>query len=162
VAILSAADVQAALDPQDYLHLFDRNRDGAVSGTDLTWLAGRIAAAESEATMRVRAALPGGFTADDGTTVDPAVKDQLVAMVCYLAARLNPLASGQVASPFRQAYLDALGFFDRLGRDDRNRQAVGNPALAAPVAVASNVTDAAGDYTDTYSRAADRRDASLY
>ncbi len=158
--LISRADVEDALAPEDYVALFDRDRDGAVSSpADLARVDKAIAVGESTLLMLTKAAYPGGFSSAGGT-VDEAIKAHVVAFAVHHAIRFSPLATGNASAPYRQAYLDAMAFAKALARDDNARPVTANAGEPYPRAESVGIVNADGDPVDSWARNARGADAS--
>jgi hypothetical protein len=153
-------DITDRMSSDAYLRVFDRDGTGAA---DETFMETCAMDAESEASMRTGASFPGYFD-EDGATVDPAIIRHMVALTIYNAVRLNPSAGGgeKELGAFEKSNKQALDFFDRLSRDDRNRLRTGAGGRARPRAAAINTTDDCGEPTNPFTRVMDRKDSSRF
>jgi len=156
VALVSASDVQARLSSQAYARLFAKSGGATV---DSTFLALCVAEAESQVRIWSQGHFPAGFDAAGGT-VDTAIVGACVDVACYLAARRHP--SAQEGEAYRRGFDDAREFFRALNRDRDARPVTSAAGRAQPRGTTNNTTDEAGDYTNPWSRVADRRDSSDY
>lgn len=156
MALITASDIQARMTTEAYDRVWDKDGTGSV---DSSFQAVCIASATSEARMRCGAAFPEDWETN-GATPDVAIVDHVCALAIYKGVRLNPSAGGQV-SPYEKAYKEALDFFDRLSRDDRNRLRTSYGGRARPRADIENLTRAGdGVETNAYVRSADQKDPS--
>jgi phage gp36-like protein len=158
VAYFTSSDIQARLAARDYLRVFDRDGNGVA---DAAFVATCIAESQSELDMRLLASFPTPLD-DNGALIDERIKGAGVAIALYAAVRYNPLATGDLASAYRQAYTDALEFLDRLRKDDGERLKTSAGGRALPRAANDNLQSADGVTTSPFSRAADLKDPSGY
>lgn len=156
---ITIADIQARVPAETWGRVFDRDGLGAA---DLVFAQTCINDAISEAEMRLEASLPGYLAAKSSAIAD-AIKRRIAVMTLYNGVQLNPSTAGQSdkePSPFLKIYKDALEFFDRLARDDRNRTTDGTKSR--PQAQAANAIDSSSRPTNPFTRSADGRDPSMF
>lgn len=154
--LITSADIQSRVPPDDYLKMFDRDRDGT---PDAPVLATCINTGDSKVRMRTQAYFGGVALDDPHGAVDEAIKDCVVAYACECAVIYNPLYSDRDAAPFRAAAKRADEFLDRLARDDRNRVVTAAGGRARPRAVLDNAVGSDGvTPTNPFNRAADGSD----
>lgn len=158
MAYITASDISSRLTADQYVAIFDRDENGAVSGTDLTFVSLCISTAESVVNMASRAAFGAAF--DSSGTVDEAVKAVCVDLAIWEAVKRSPLIGRPETAPYRLAYDDAHKWLDRMTRDDRARPVTSGVGRAHPRGATSNTTDETGEYTNRFARAANRQDPS--
>ena len=162
-AIITSADVTGRLSTQAYARLFAKN-GGASADTTFRDLC--IAETNSRIRTLTRAAFPDGLYLSTDT-VDPEVTGRGVDIVCMIAASRHTSA-GATAGDESGAYLShgraAERFFREMSRDADARPPNSNASVgdARPRAANTNLTDSANEYTNPYTRAADRRDGSAF
>jgi hypothetical protein len=162
MAYLTTADLQARMSAADYARAFDRDGDG-----DPTKIANNATQAIKEATSWINVRLGEAFGPlvaldANGALVDEYVKSQLCAVAIWSAVRYSPLAVGDPKSPYRQAFLDAEAFVERLRKDDGARLQTSAGGLAQPVARVANDITSDGTPTNPFARARDGLDGSGY
>lgn len=151
---ITTTDVSALVPTDAYTRLFDPNGAGSVSAS---YLQRCVDDSCSQWQVWTGAALPGDWTAN-GSTVEGVVKRHIVNVVCYFAAAYYPGAG--TGNPYRQGYMDAKAFAEALNRDRDARLVTSAPGRALPRANLGNTQDPMGNYTNPYSRAANREDPS--
>ena len=137
---ITVAEIQARIPNDTWLRVFDRAGTGSA---DTNFVQQCIDDAVAEIEMRVEASLPE-YLATKSNAVNNAIKRRLAAVVLYFGVQLNPSAGGseKEPGPLGKAYKEALEFFDRLARDDRNRLTDGT--IAQTQALIDNETQADG------------------
>lgn len=138
------------------MRAFDRTGTGSADSAFVTLC---INTAESEATMLCGAAFPGNFN-DGGAAVDEAVKHHLCVMAHWAA--VSPQLSASPGSPLGESYKLARKFFENLARDNFNRLRTSAGGRARPRARVANAQDSSGEYTNPFSRAADKKDKTAF
>lgn len=157
MALIEAADVSARVSAEDYLKLFDNTGAGTVNAT---FLAATLATACSEVAMATAAAFGGVALDADGGTADEALKAFAVYTAIKHALFGNPLCGEGDAAPYAAAIKWADAFIERAAKDSRARPVTSVVGRARPRASVLNTQDAAGDYTNPFVRAADKKDPS--
>lgn len=154
-AIITTADVQAALSDQAYKRLYAKSGGGTV---DAVFLAARVAEANSIARIITRAAFPSGLY-QTGDEIDPGIVGAVVDICNGRAAARHPAAT------------DLGGYFlsEKLGREllkSMNRDADARPpgsSASRPLPrarIANTKTSDGSEYTNPYTRTADGKDGS--
>jgi hypothetical protein len=156
-ALITAADIEARVPPDEYLKLYDRDGDGVADAAFVTTC---ITTADSRVRMQLYAHVGAPDAA--GGTVDEAIKAACVSYACLEAVLYTPLYSDAAAAPYKAGADRADKFLERLAKDDRARVVTANTGRARPVASVSNATDADGLPTNPLGRAASGRDPSAY
>lgn len=160
---IGAADIQARMSAQDYNRAFDRDGDGS-SQKIAANVAQAIAEAQSWLNMRLGESLGPTVQLDaQGAVVDEFLKSHLCSVAIWSAVRYSPLAVGDPKSPYRQAYVDAEAFVERLRKDDGARLQTSAAGRARPVASVSNLRGPDGlTPAGPFVRVADGKDGSGY
>lgn len=154
MTVLAASDVQARLSTKAYQRLFAINGGTTI---DATFLALVVSEANSVGDTLTRAAFPDGFEGTGGT-VDVAIVGAYCDIALEIAASRHLTAND--ASGYAFAGKRAREYLKSLNRDRDARPATSAAGRARPRAENSNVTDADGNPTNPYTRAADLKDNS--
>ncbi len=154
--IIVTADVTGRLSSSAHARLFAKNGGSTV---DTTFRDLCIAQANSEIRTLTRAAFPDGLY-QSTDTLDPEVVGKGVWLVCAIAASYH--LSTDETSGYGANGNRSREFFKMLSRDQDARAAGSSAERPLPRASNRNVTDATGLPTNSYGRAADRRDGSAF
>lgn len=159
MAIITATILSEMLSPEELLRLFDPAGSGSVNASHRDRC---IAVAESEVRMILGTHLSAQV--DSNGTPDPAVVEHCARICLYHAASRHVGIGGSSRSlplPYRQGYEDALAFFKKVANDDR-RTVTNDLGQAEPKTRTNGLTDANGDATQVWTRAANKADSSLF
>lgn len=154
VNIVVTADVTARLSTQAYTRLFAKNGGSTV---DTTFRDLCIAEANSRIRTLTRAAFPDGLYEDDDT-LDPEVVGRGVDLVCAIAASRHMSSDDNTA--FAQRGRAAEQFFKDVNRAKDAQPPGSSTTPRKPRAEVVNTTNAAGDPSDPYNRAASGTDTT--
>lgn len=151
---ITTADLTARLSTDAYNRAFDRNGTGTV---DAAFVQQCVDDACSQWQVWTGAALPGDWTLN-GASVEVIVKRRLAGLACYFAAENYPGAG--TGNPYQAQYDAAKALAADLSRDRDARLVTSAPGRPRPRANTGNTVDSAGNPTNPYGQAADRKDGS--
>ena len=155
-AIITTTDLTDRLSTQAYTRLYARNGGATV---DTTFVATCLAEANSKFRMWTKAAFPSGVYQTTDTR-DAGVVGLIVDVCNGIAASRHTTydPDGGYAVAARAAKTDIKA----LNRDEDMRAPGSSAGSPVPRATNRNITDDAGVPTNSYTRAADRRDGSAF